>query len=104
MVMTQHLPLILYKKCHSCLQRAFPCLDGLLTDALQSGGRIAERESQIGARVTAADSEMAKLDERAAKLTTRYLSKFTQMETTISTLKSTGNYLTNLVAQWNKSS
>ena len=79
-------------------------LDGLLTDALQSGGRIAERESQIGARVTAADSEMAKLDERAAKLTTRYLSKFTQMETTISTLKSTGNYLTNLVAQWNKSS
>ncbi|OYU18458.1 MAG: flagellar hook protein FliD [Rhodobacteraceae bacterium PARR1] len=79
-------------------------LDGLLTDALQSGGRIAERESQIGARVTAANTEMGKLDDRAAKLTTRYLSKFTQMETTISTLKSTGNYLTNLVAQWNKSS
>lgn len=79
-------------------------LDGLLTDALQSGGRIAERESQIGTRVTAATTEMGKLDDRAAKLTTRYLSKFTQMETTISTLKSTGNYLTNLVAQWNKSS
>jgi flagellar hook-associated protein 2 len=79
-------------------------LDGLLTDALQSGGRIAERENQIGTRVTAATTEMGKLDDRAAKLTTRYLSKFTQMETTISTLKSTGNYLTNLVAQWNKSS
>lgn len=79
-------------------------LDGLLTDALQSGGRIAERESQIGTRATAATTEMGKLDDRAAKLTTRYLSKFTQMETTISTLKSTGNYLTNLVAQWNKSS
>lgn len=78
-------------------------LDGLLTDALQSGGRIAERENQIGTRVTAATTEMGKLDDRAAKLTTRYLSRFTQMETTISSLKSTGSYLTNLVAQWNKS-
>ena len=78
-------------------------LDGLLTDALQSGGRIAERETQIGTRVTDATAEMTRLDDRAAKLTTRYLSKFTQMETTISTLKSTGSYLTNLVAQWNKS-
>ena len=78
-------------------------LDALMTDALQSGGRIAEREAQIGTRVTAANTEMSKLDDRAAKLTTRYLSKFTQMETTISSLKSTGSYLTNLVAQWNKS-
>ena len=78
-------------------------LDSLLTDALQSGGRIAERETQIGTRVTDANAEMTRLDDRAAKLTARYLSKFTQMETTISTLKSTGSYLTNLVAQWNKS-
>ena len=32
----------------------------------------------------------------------RYLSRFTAMETAIAGLKSTGNYLTNLVAQWNK--
>jgi hypothetical protein len=30
--------------------------------------------------------------------------RFTAMETAIAGLKSTGNYLTNLVAQWNKDS
>lgn len=79
-------------------------LDSLLTNALESGGGIAERENVFNTRISSATTELTKLDDKASKLTTRYLSKFTLMETTISTLKSTGNYLTNLVAQWNKSS
>lgn len=79
-------------------------LDSLLSDALDSGGSIAARETILNTRISDATTEMNKLDDKATKLTTRYLSKFTQMETTIASLKSTGNYLTNLVAQWNKSS
>lgn len=78
-------------------------LDGMMARALDLGGGIAAKESILSARVSDATTAMAVLDDRAAKLTTRYLQRFTQMETTISTLKSTGTYLTNLVAQWNKS-
>jgi len=77
-------------------------LDGLMTAAL-NGGSIDKREDQLGARITEANTKLADLDVRAAKLEKRYLSRFTAMEAAISTMKSTGNYLTNLVAQWNKS-
>ncbi|MBC2834762.1 flagellar filament capping protein FliD [Paragemmobacter straminiformis] len=77
-------------------------IDGLMTAALTGGG-IGTREDQLGSRITEANTKLAELDVRAAKLEKRYLSRFTAMEASISTMKSTGNYLTNLVAQWNKS-
>ncbi|AWB49664.1 flagellar hook protein FliD [Gemmobacter aquarius] len=77
-------------------------LDGLMAAAL-NGGSLGKREDQLGARITEANTKLAELDVRAAKLEKRYLSRFTAMETAISSMKSTGNYLTNLVAQWNKS-
>ncbi len=77
-------------------------LDGVMTAALAGGG-ISKREDEFGARITEANGKLADLDVRAAKLEKRYLSRFTAMETAISSMKSTGNYLTNLVAQWNKS-
>jgi len=43
------------------------------------------------------------LDTRSGKLRAQYNTKFTAMEKAISALKNTGTYLTNLVAQWNKS-
>lgn len=76
-------------------------LDGLMTAAL--GGGLDKREDQLGSRITEANAKLAELDVRAGKLEKRYLSRFTAMEAAISSMKSTGNYLTNLVAQWNKS-
>jgi flagellar hook-associated protein 2 len=78
-------------------------LDAMMGAALDLGGSIAAKESLLSARVGEATTALAALDDRAAKLTSRYLQRFAQMETTISSLKSTGTYLTNLVAQWNKS-
>lgn len=79
-------------------------LEGLLDGALASGANtISEREDQLTARITAASDRMTELDARATMLEKRYLSRFTAMETAIAGLKSTGAYLTNLVAQWNKS-
>ncbi|MEZ5753673.1 MAG: flagellar filament capping protein FliD [Paracoccaceae bacterium] len=63
-----------------------------------------ERESQLNTRVTEATDQITALEARTAAIEKRYLSRFTAMETAIAGLKSTGAYLDNLVAQWNKSS
>lgn len=79
-------------------------LESLMDAALSTGANtISEREDQLTARITAASDRMTELDARATMLEKRYLSRFTAMETAIAGLKSTGAYLTNLVAQWNKS-
>jgi flagellar hook-associated protein 2 len=77
-----------------------------MLDAALSGGAnsLNEREDQLNDRVLSATDEIAALDARAVLLERRYLQRFTAMETAIASLRSTGNYLTNLVAQWNKDS
>ncbi len=78
-------------------------LESMLNAALSGGANsLNERETQLSSRVQAATDEITALDARAVLLERRYLQRFTAMETAIASLKSTGNYLTNLVAQWNK--
>jgi flagellar hook-associated protein 2 len=80
-------------------------LETMLDAALTRGANsLTEREDQLTSRVTEATDEITALDARATLLERRYLQRFTAMETAIAGLKSTGNYLTNLVAQWNKDS
>ncbi|PLL12113.1 flagellar hook protein FliD [Tabrizicola sp. TH137] len=79
-------------------------LETMLDTALSSGANsITERETQLTSRVTEATERLEFLDARAELLEKRYLSRFTAMETAIAGLRSTGSYLDNLVAQWNKS-
>lgn len=79
-------------------------LEGMLNAALSSGtNSIGERERQLNTRVTEATDRLTALDARAGVLEKRFLQRFTAMETAIAGLRSTGAYLTNLVAQWNKS-
>ena len=80
-------------------------LENLLDNALSSGANsLSERESQLNDRLTETTTQIEELETRQTAVEKRYLSRFTAMETTIATLKSTGTYLDNLVAQWNKSS
>lgn len=79
-------------------------LETMLDTALNSGSNsISERERQLSSRATEATERLEFLDARAALLEKRYLARFTAMETAIAGLRSTGTYLDNLVAQWNKS-
>ena len=79
-------------------------LETMLDTALNSGSNsISERERQLTSRATEATQRLEFLDSRAALLERRYLARFTAMETAIAGLRSTGTYLDNLVAQWNKS-
>jgi flagellar hook-associated protein 2 len=80
-------------------------LEQVMSSALADGANsLSEREDQLQARITEATARLTALETRSAMLEKRYLSRFTAMETAIAGLKSTGAYLTNLVAQWNKSS
>ena len=79
-------------------------LETMLDTALNSStNSISERERQLTSRATEATERLDFLDARAALLEKRYLARFTAMETAIAGLRSTGTYLDNLVAQWNKS-
>lgn len=75
-------------------------LEGIISDALSGTGAIARRETQENARKTEATDRLAELTRRSAELETRYLKRFAEMEKAITEMKSTGTYLTNLVAQW----
>lgn len=80
-------------------------LGGVLDAALSPGANsLDEREDQLTLRITEATERLTALETRATMLEKRYLSRFTAMETAIAGMKSTGTYLTNLVAQWNKDS
>jgi flagellar hook-associated protein 2 len=75
-----------------------------IRDALSSASPLSKREAALNDKMLADQDALAALDVKSEKLTSRYNAKFTAMEVAISSLKSTGTYLTNLVAQWNKSS
>lgn len=83
----------------SLVSRLQEALDGMVSGS----GQIATRESQLNAYLSERQVEMALLEAKSAKAETRYIESFTAMEVAITQLKSTGEYLTNLVEQWNKS-
>lgn len=78
-------------------------LDRRLDDALAFSGAIARREGQLDALIGSYAEQMDALNARSEMLQQRYIERFSAMETAVTRLKSTGAYLTNLIAQWNKS-
>jgi len=44
---------------------------------------------------------LADIDEKVESLTARYKQQFSAMESTVTSLKSTGDYLTNMMDSWN---
>jgi flagellar hook-associated protein 2 len=79
-------------------------LQDKLDDVLSRSGQITARERALSDTLTNDDDALRDLDSKSAALEDRYLIRFTAMEVAISQLKSTGNYLTNLVDAWNKDS
>ena len=78
-------------------------LQVVLEGLVASGGQIATRETQLGAYLSERQDDLATLEAKSATAESRYIERFTAMEVAITQLKNTGDYLTNLVAQWNKS-
>ena len=68
---------------------------------LQLGGSISDRENSLNMTVSEENEALEALDERMETLVDRYLEQFTYMETIVTQLNSTGEYLTNLIGAWN---
>ena len=79
-------------------------LDQFIESALNSNGLINSGQSEINSKLDEFNSNLLDIDERVSILTDRYRSQFTAMEQVVTSLKSTGNYMENLLDAWNKDS
>ena len=78
-------------------------LTSFLTDTLNtSNGQLATRETTINQEVTDQSALLIDLNSQMESLRNRYIQQFTSMEQTVTSLKSTGEYLTNLFEAMNK--
>ena len=73
-----------------------------LSTLMGSDGALGRQERTLTNTVMEQEDILSALDDRAAMLDARYRSQFGKMETVINQLNSTGEYLTNLIAAWNK--
>ncbi|WIV51272.1 flagellar filament capping protein FliD [Marivivens sp. LCG002] len=77
-------------------------LDGFVKETTRFSGTIDNRERYFQ-DISAEQSDLLKeLEAKSTVLEERYLKKFSVMERLITELKSTGEYLTNMVDSWNK--
>ena len=78
-------------------------LTSFLTDTLNiSNGQLATRETTINQEVTDQSALLVDLNSQMESLRNRYIQQFTSMEQAVTSLKSTGEYLTNLFDALNK--
>jgi len=76
-------------------------LDSLVNETTRFAGTLETRERYYGDITTEQQEVLTALDEKATQLEERYLKKFSVMEQLITEMKSTGEYLTNMVDSWN---
>lgn len=78
-------------------------LQSAMNDALEVGGLFDNRAEFFTSVISDQDATLEDLDAKAAALETRYLKQFAAMESAITSMKSTSEYLTNMVDSWNNS-
>ncbi len=83
----------------SLIEKFSDYLDSILNTA---SGQIATRETTISQEMTDQSALLVDLNTQMDSLRSRYLEQFTAMEQAVTSLKSTGEYLTNLFEAMNK--
>jgi len=78
-------------------------LTSFLTETLNtSKGQLSTRETTINKEVNDQSELLIDLNTQMESVRSRYLQQFTSMEQAVTSLKSTGEYLTNLFTAMNK--
>ena len=83
----------------SLIEKFSDYLDSILNS---SNGQIVKRETTISQEVTDQSALLVDLNNQMESLRSRYIEQFTAMEQAVTSLKSTGEYLTNLFEAMNK--
>ena len=68
----------------------------------KNSGQLSTRETTINKEVTDQSALLVDLNDQMESLRSRYIAQFTAMEQSVTSLKSTGEYLTNLFDAMNK--
>ena len=73
-----------------------------LTEALSTNGILTKSETTASSDLSSYNNDLSDIDTRVDELTARYKSQFSAMESAVTSLKSTGEYLTNMMKSWNQ--
>tara|TARA_X000000950_G_scaffold229239_1_gene277006 strand:+ start:779 stop:2734 length:1956 start_codon:yes stop_codon:yes gene_type:complete len=73
-----------------------------IEDTLKVSGALTKAQTSAGSVLSDYSLDLSEIDEKVANLTDRYKSQFSAMESAVTSLKSTGDYLTNMMDAWNK--
>ncbi|MYM53730.1 flagellar filament capping protein FliD [Thalassovita mangrovi] len=73
---------------------------GRIQDALSGSNAMASRETALQSDLTSNEEELDVLDTKYGTIEARYLERFTAMETMITQLNNTGDYITSLLDAW----
>lgn len=79
-------------------------LENHFSSILAPDGTLDRRDRQLTSLIDEYTEDLEALDARSIELEERYTLKFAAMENAITQLKSTGEYLTNMIDAWNKDS
>ena len=76
-------------------------LSDLLTSTLSASGSLEKSKTNINDKLLAFNNDISELEDKAELLTSRYTEQFTSMEKIVTSLKSTGDYMENMLKAWN---
>ena len=77
-------------------------MQAYVKDITANSGIINKRTSALNENLLGYGDEQAELDDRITSLTAAYNEKFGAMESLVTQLNKTGEYLTSLMDAWNK--
>lgn len=79
-------------------------LDSLSTyinSIMASSGDLSKRESTLGNQLSDYEIALEDVEAKTDGIRDRYMSQFSAMESAVTSLKGTGDYLTNMIESWN---
>ena len=77
-------------------------MDTYIENILSSSGDVERRKSSLNKDLSEIDDDLLDIDRKVDVIRERYLEQFSAMETAVTSLKGTGEYLENMVKSWSK--
>ena len=78
-------------------------MDNYLDQILASSGELERRKNVLNKDLTDINTDLLDIDNKVDTIRERYLQQYSAMESAVTSLKGTGEYLENMIKSWNQS-
>ena len=78
-------------------------MDKYLEQILASSGDLERRKTTLNQDLTDIEIDLLDIEDKVDTIRTRYLEQYSAMESAVTSLKGTGEYLENMIKSWNES-